>query len=256
MKKLIVANWKMNPATLKEAEKLFGDVKNGVRGIKGIEIVVCPPFVYLPLLVRLSSVAFSVGGQDCFWDKKGAFTGEVSPAMLKNVGCTYVIIGHSERKRYFGETNEMINKKIKAALAAGLKVILCIGEDTRDSFDSRGRWTHELDPALKDQLTRALSGVKKVQVKNITVAYEPVWAIGTGNAAIPDDVLSAKIFIRKVLREAYGKQEADAVAVLYGGSTDRKNAASFIHEGQADGLLVGGSSLDAREFTEMVKSLT
>lgn len=253
--KLLVANWKMNPQTRKEAEKLSHAVRRGIRGIKNVEIVLCPPFVYLPTVTSLASSRFCAGAQNCFWEQKGAYTGEVSPAMLKNLGCEYVVIGHSERKKYLGETNEIINKKVRAALKEGLKVVLCIGEESRDSFDAKGRWTRELDPKVKDQLLAAVRGVKKSQIGSISVAYEPVWAIGTGNPATPDDVLSAKIFIRKILSDLYSRKDADKVLVLYGGSTNGKNAADFIKEGQADGLLVGGASLDAEEFISMMKSI-
>lgn len=260
-KLLIVANWKCNPTTQKDAEKLFSDVKRGLGGIKNVEVVLCPPFPYLIQakggLTPLGGVRppTRLGAQNCFYEQKGAYTGEVSPAMLKELGCDYVILGHSERKQYFGETDEIINKKIKAALKAGLKAVLCIGEDTRDSFNSRGHWTHELDPKIKDQILGALDGVSKSQMKNVAIAYEPVWAIGTGNPATPDDVLSAKIFILKILSNLYGRKEASKVRILYGGSTDKKNAARFIRDGQADGLLVGGSSLDAEEFVGMIKSI-
>lgn len=251
-KKLIIANWKENPTTSDEAEKLSRAIQKGAHGLRGVEVVLCPPFPYLAA-VNLQVSIIKLGGQDCFYEQKGAYTGEVSPAMLKDIGCEYVIIGHSERKQYFSETSEIINKKIKAAIKAGLKVILCIGEDTRDTFDSRGHWTHEIDPRLKDQLVVALTGIKKAQIQNIIVAYEPVWAIGTGNPATPDDVLSAKIFIRKIISNLHNRKEADKIRVLYGGSANKKNAASFVKDGQADGLLVGAASLDAEEFVSMAK---
>jgi triosephosphate isomerase len=265
-KLLIVANWKCNPQTLIEAENLFNSIKQGVKNVKGIEVVICPPFVYLFPLRGISrhkdlprggreTNFMKLGAQNCFYEQKGAYTGEVSPAMLKDMGCEYVIIGHSERKKYFGENNDIINKKVKAALNSGLKVILCIGEDTRDSFDQKGRWTHELDPKVKEQLVGALRDVRKSKLANIIVAYEPVWAIGTGNPAIPDDILSAKIFIRKILSDLYTRKEADEVRVLYGGSTNKKNAVDFITDGQADGLLVGGASLDAEEFIAIIRSI-
>lgn len=260
-KKLIVANWKMNPETLQEAKELFRAVQRGVQDLRDVEVIICPPFVYLEKLISSSASAKGYGGlafgsQDCFYEQSGAYTGEVSPSMLKSLGCTYVILGHSERRQYLGETNEIVNKKVKAALNAGLKIILCIGEDTRDSFDAKGHWTHELDPKLKDELVLALDGVPKSKIGNLVVAYEPVWAIGTGNAATPDDVLSAKIFIRKIIGDMSSRKTAETVRVLYGGSTDRKNAGDFIKEGHADGLLVGGSSLDVEEFVAMIKSVT
>jgi len=254
-RKLIVANWKMNPQTRKEAGQLSRAVQQGIRGAKNVEVVLCPPLPYLSIVNCQLSVV-GKGAQNCFYQQNGAYTGEVSPAMLKDIGCGYVIIGHSERKKYAGETNEIINKKLKAALRAGLKVILCIGEESRDSFDSRGRWTHELDPKVKEQLVEAVKGVKKSQIGNIAVAYEPVWAIGTGNPATPDDVLSAKIFIRKIMSELYSRKDADKVLVLYGGSTNRKNTVDFIKDGQMDGLLVGGASLDPEEFITMIKEVS
>ena len=257
-KKLIIANWKMNPTSRKEAEQLFDKVTRGVKGVKNVEVVFCPPFVYLALAKQALNV--KLGGQNCYFEQKGTYTGEVSPVMLKEVGCKYVIVGHSERKKYFGETDEIINKKVKAALKAGLDVVLCIGEDSRDSFDTRGHWTRELDPVLKDQIRGALAGVSKSQVERIVVVYEPVWAIGSGktnagDAATPDDVFSAKIFIKKTIGDMYDRKTADKIRVLYGGSTDSKNAEGFIRDGQADGLLVGGSSLKADEFVKMVKSI-
>lgn len=255
-KLLIVANWKMNPETLKEAKELFQIAQRAVRGVKGTEVVICPPFPYLTRFRLQVSGFMKLGAQNCFYEQNGAYTGEVSPSMLKDLGCAYVILGHSERRQYLGETNEIINKKVKAALKAGLKVILCIGENMRDSFDARGHWTHELDPKVKDELVLALDGVQKSKIGNLAVAYEPVWAIGTGNAATPNDVLSAKIFIRKIIGDMFNRKIAETVRVLYGGSTDRKNAADFVKEGQADGLLVGGASLDAEEFIEMIKNIS
>lgn len=248
--KLIVANWKMNPQTFKEAERLFQKVQEALDGISGILVVLCPPFPYLKCFK-----GFRLGAQDCFWEQGGAYTGAVSPAMLQDIGCEYVIIGHSERKQYFGETDEIISKKIFAALKAGLQVVLCVGEDSRDSFDGSGRWTGELDPKIKEQLVGALSDVKKSQIKNIAVAYEPVWAIGTGHPATTDDVLSAKIFIKKIVGDLYGRRVAERVRILYGGSTNRKNAVSFVKDGGVDGLLVGGSSLDIDEFIAMIRSI-
>ena len=252
---LIVANWKMNPNSRKDTEKLFDAVERGVRGVKNTEVVICPPFVYLSCFKFHVSGFMKLGAQNCFYEETGAYTGEVSPIMLKDIGCEYVIVGHSERKKYFGENNEIINKKVKSSLGAGLKIILCIGEDARDSFDSRGRWTHELDIKIKEQLIGALRDVKKTKLANVVVVYEPVWAIGTGSPATPDDILSAKIFVRKILSDLYTRKEADKVRVLYGGSTNKKNAADFIREGQADGLLVGGASLDEEEFVAMINSI-
>lgn len=254
-KRLIAANWKMNPLSRKDAEQLSVAIENGVKGLRGVDVLICPPFPYL-IDVGSKLTVLALGSQNCFYEQKGAYTGEVSPTMLKDLGCSYVIVGHSERKKYFGETREIVNKKLKAALKAGLYAIICIGENTRDSFDSRGHWTKEPDPQIKDEILGAFLGIRKNQLNKISIAYEPVWAVGTGNAANPDDVFSVKLFIRKILSELYDRKAADSVKVLYGGSTDKKNAASFIKDGEADGLLVGGSSLDAEEFIEMVKSVS
>ncbi|MBI1888891.1 MAG: triose-phosphate isomerase [Candidatus Spechtbacteria bacterium] len=254
-KKLIVANWKMNPVTYKEAEELFRFVEKGMRDIKNAEVVLCPPFVYLPMLARLFSKQFCAGAQNCFYEQGGAYTGEVSPLMLKDIGCKYVIVGHSERRQYFFETSEIVNKKLKAVIEAELKPILCVGEDTRDSFDSKGHWTHELDPKVKEQLVLMLNGIPKSKIGEIVIAYEPVWAIGTGKPATGDDILSAKIFIQKVISDLYGRKVSQTMRVIYGGSTDSKNAAVVMKEGQADGLLVGGASLDGEEFVRMMKCI-
>jgi triosephosphate isomerase (TIM) len=257
MKKIIIANWKMNPATAKEAQQLATRIQQGTSGISDIKVVICPPFPYLSSLGNKGNQNYiSLGGQDCFYEMRGSYTGAVSPLMLKDLGCEYVILGHSERKQYFGETNEIINKKLKASLKAGLDIILCIGEESRDSFDSKGKWMRELDPKVKEQLVLALRDVKKSQVKNIVVAYEPIWAIGTGSPATSDDVLSVKIFVKKILSELYDRKIADATKVLYGGSTNKKNTASFVGDEGVDGLLVGGSSLDSEEFSAMVKAIS
>lgn len=253
-KKLIIANWKCNPITRKEAKDLSRTIEQGVHGTKGAEIVLCPPFPWLSVVSCELSIV-KMGAQDCHFEQSGAYTGAVSPAMLKDIGCRYVIIGHSERRHFFGETNEVVHKKVRAVLKAGLKAVLCIGEDTRDTFDEKGHWTHELDPKVKDQLVSALEGIKKPQVKNVIVTYEPVWAIGTGNPATPDDVLSAKIFVQRIISELYDRKIAESTLILYGGSTNHRNAASFVKEGGTDGLLVGGASLDAEEFIAMARDL-
>lgn len=201
---LVVANWKCNPATFKDARRLFNSVKR-------LEAVICPPFVYLSSLMANCA-------QDVFYEQKGAFTGEVSPLMLKSLGVQYVILGHSERRRYFGETDKMINKKIKAALKAGLKPIVCIAN-------------------LK-QLADTLKGI----TKKVIVAFEPISAIGTDK---PYPIEKAKK-MRKLIKHPF---------VLYGGSVNSKNAADYIKKAGFQGLLVGGASLDANEFTKIVKSV-
>ena len=240
MKPLIVANWKMNPQTLAEANRLFNSVKNGVKNIKKVEVVICPPFLYLfDFLSRwIKSQILKLGAQDCFWEEKGAFTGEVSPTMLKDLGCKYVIIGHSER-RALGETNEMINKKIRAVLKANLKPILCIGETEKE------RKEEETKKVLKNQLEKDLTEVRILS--NLIVAYEPVWAIGTGNFCPPKEAKKVFLFLRKILKNSL---------ILYGGSVNSQNAADYVKKADFQGLLVGGASLDPKEFIRLVKDVT
>jgi len=254
MKPLIVANWKCNPTTLKGAKLLFGSVKKGVKNIKRAEVVICPPFVYLPVL-GASAFAKGYGGltfgsQDCFWEKSGAFTGETSPIMLKDIGCQYVIIGHSERRRYFGETDEMINKKIKAALKAKLKPIFCIGETEEE------REKGETPEILKSQIEKGLNKISKKEIKNIVIAYEPVWAIGTGKPCDIDEAQKMGLLIRKIIAKFYSRSISENLPILYGGSVDSKNAAGYVKEAQLQGLLVGGASLDPKEFIKLVKDVT
>ena len=181
-----------------------------------------------------------MGAQDLFWEEKGAFTGEISPLMLKNLGCEYVIIGHSERRK-LGETDEMINKKIKAAIKAKLKPILCIGET------EMGRKSGRTFEVLKNQLKKAFNNLTIEQFSNLTIAYEPIWAIGTGNPCLPVDAKKVFLFMQKL----FGK-----TPVLYGGSVNSENAINYIREVGFSGLLVGGASLDAKEFIRIVKGLT
>jgi len=244
-KSLIVANWKMNPATLKESKRLFNSVKEGIKNVKNTEVVICPPFIYLPVLkseAKGPSFAISFGGQSCFWEEKGAFTGEVSPTMLKGLGCQYVILGHSERRKYFQETDEMINKKIKAALKAKLKPILCIGETESEKKSGKTLYI------LKKQLTSAFKNTPKSLILNskFSIAYEPIWAIGTGNFCDPLKAKKILLFLRKTIKKN---------PILYGGSVNSQNARDYIKVSGFQGLLVGGASLDAKEFIKIVKSV-
>jgi len=217
MKPLIVANWKCNPTTLKGAKLLFDSVKKEIKNIKNIEVVLCPPFIYLPILtVHRQVMNIKLGAQDCFWKQQGAFTGEISPLMLKDLGCQYVIIGHSER-RALGETDEMINKKIRAALKSKLKPILCIDK---------------------------ISQIKKDLKTEIIIAYEPLFAIGTGK---PCSIEKAKKMRTSLIRFK---------TVLYGGSINSENAKDYIKEAGFQGLLVGGASLEPKEFIQIVKNVS
>jgi len=241
MKNLIVANWKENPTTQKEAEELFNAVKRGVEGVGGVEVVICPPFVYLSLLKGLT-----LGAQNVSYKDKGAYTGEVSPLMLKDLNVKYVILGHSEVRRNFNETNEIVNKKVKEVLAAGLNPILCIGEQ-------EGKNKEEV---LQIQLKEGLKGISnfKFQISNLIIAYEPVWAIGTGNNCSVEETKNSVTYIREVIAGLYSKKTADEITILYGGSVNSKNSTEYLKNTGISGLLVGGASLKAEDFVKIVQS--
>jgi len=250
--KLVVANWKMNPKTLKEAKRLFGATIRASRTVKGTEVVICPPFCWLSSLPHRRKSPW-LGSQDVFWETEtGAFTGEISAAMLKDLSVRYVIIGHSERKKYLKETDQMINKKVLAALKAGLKVVLCIGEWSRDED------MNVIGKILEEQLLQALEGVTTGKINDIAVTYEPVWAISTSAGAradTPDDALQAVLLIRKLIARKYSRQQADKISVLYGGSVNEKNVAAFVKEKGIDGVLVGGASQEAKRFAALIKNI-
>lgn len=250
-KALIVANWKMAPSSFREAEDLFFAVKGGMGKNRKTDVVFCPPFVWLTDLARRHKKSTLFGAQDAFWEQSGAFTGEISPQMLKSSGVKFVIIGHSERRRFLGESDEMINKKVRAALKAGLAPIIAIGEESQDAEDV-------VPPVLREQLSRALHGINAGELGKITVAYEPVWAIGTGRADTPDNATRRAIYIRKLLTKIAGAKRADGIRILYGGSVTSRNAASFLSQDirGMDGLLVGGASLNAGEFVKIVDAVS
>ncbi len=249
IKPLIIANWKMNPATYEEAEGLVSNLLSAITKNKKTKVVLCPPFVWLNDLSRKYKKSISFGAQDVFWADEGAFTGEISAPMLKSSGVDYVIIGHSERKIYLGETDAMFSQKLKAALGVGLTPILCVGERERGEDD-------EIPSVVAEQLKKALEGVNKNQLKKVVIAYEPVWAISTTPGSkpdTPDNAFRASIFIRKVLADFYGRKAAGEIKIIYGGSVNSGNIAAFIKEGKMEGVLVGGASLDSAEFIGIVE---
>ncbi len=229
MKTIIIANWKCNPQTLAKAKELFDKVADGLKDIKNAEVIICPPFPYL-FNLKSDNLNIKLGSQDVFWGE-GTYTGEVSPKMLKDLGCEYVILGHSERRRNLGETDEMINKKVKAALSAGLLPILCIGETGEEKSANK----------TKEVLEKQLKGGLEVSI----VAYEPIWAIGTGNACDIDQARKVKLFLEKIIKSP----------ILYGGSVDSKNALGYIKDAGFAGLLVGGASLIPEEFIKIVNAV-
>jgi triosephosphate isomerase len=234
-KKLIVANWKCNPVTLKEARELFVGVRDGIKKTKN-EVVICPPYPYISYMVNSKSEIRNpqLGAQDCFWEEKGPYTGEVSPQMLKSLGVEYVIVGHSERRISFNETDEMINKKLKAVLNAELIPILCIGEKKRENAKE----------VIENQLKSNLQEISEKDLKKIIIAYEPVWAIGTGDFCEADKAKKILEFIKNKLNNK----------ILYGGSVNSEIAKNYTDVG-FDGLLVGGASLQADKFIKIVKNV-
>jgi triosephosphate isomerase len=246
-KKLIAANWKMykTPAQAREFLQAFLPL---VRNHQRDEIAICPPFVAIPAAVeeaRGSHIA--IGGQNLHWEREGAFTGEVSAAMLVAAGCSHVIIGHSERRQYFGETDDTVNAKLKAALDAGLTPIVCVGEVLEE------REAGLTEQVLRRQCTGAFRGISGEKAAKLTIAYEPVWAIGTGKTATPQLASEAHVVIRAEAAKAFGEELARNLRILYGGSVKPENATALMSQEEIDGALVGGASLDAKSFERIVK---
>jgi len=250
MRKPIVAgNWKMNK-TIPEAVELVRGLRELVRDVEGADVVVCPPFTALPAVwEELKGTNIKLGAQNMFWEPKGAFTGEISAEMLLTAGCEYVILGHSERRQYFGETNEVVNRKVKAALESGLKPIVCVGE-TREERE-RG----VTEEVVRDHVMGSLSGLTAEDLgKGLVVAYEPVWAIGTGLTATPEQAQEVHALIRKLIAEGFGEEASRSLRIQYGGSIKPGNARELFSQPDIDGGLVGGASLEAESFASIVKS--
>ncbi len=245
--KLVVGNWKMNPQSPQEAVKIFAGIKRVSGKVRGVDVVVCPPFPFLSLFSKKVDGAVSLGAQDVFWVDAGSFTGEVSVQMLKNTRCSHVIVGHSER-RAFGETNEIVSKKIESVLKLGLTAILCIGEKERDK-------NGDYLAFLKNQIKESLEKVNKKTLPQIVIAYEPIWAIGKSfaEAMQGNDMQEMSIFIKKTLVELFGKEESTKNLILYGGSVAPINASDLASNGAIDGFLVGRQSLEPASFGEIIK---
>lgn len=245
---LAAGNWKMHK-TLPEALGLLKDLRDGLEPIKGVEKLVCPPYIALEAAERiLSGSSIQVGAQNVFWENEGAYTAEVSPVMLKGL-CSYVILGHSERRTYFNETDATVNKRVKAALDAGLRPIVCVGETLAQNEAG------ETDAVVRRQVLEGLAGIDPAQARHLVVAYEPVWAIGTGKAATPDGANAViRDSIRKALAEVLNESLAESTRVLYGGSIKPGNAASFFDMPDIDGGLVGGASLKAQDFKAITEA--
>ena len=245
MRKLLIAgNWKMN-TTLMEAVDLVNEMKEPLDRINGVDKVVCPPFISIAVISEiLMDSSIKVGAQNMYFKEKGAFTGEISPAMLIDI-CEYVIIGHSERRQYFNETDETVNKKGRAALDAGLKPIICVGENLEQNKAG------ETEKIVTGQLKRALDDISYSPA--IVIAYEPIWAIGTGKAATGTDANTTIKIIRNTIADIYNGRAAQDMRILYGGSVTAANIGEFIKQPEIDGGLVGGASLKSAEFISMVE---
>jgi triosephosphate isomerase len=247
MQKYVVANWKMNPQKTVEAKKVFTGTKKGAHKVKGVEVVVCPPYVFLPELAKeLKSTKVKLGVQDIFYKDKGAFTGEVSADMVKGYKATYAILGHSER-RELGEDNELVADKVESAIVNGFAAVLCVGERERNDDGQYYQFVGE-------EIRSAIARLKRKDLAKLVIAYEPIWAIGKSadEAMQPGDLFEMVLFIRKILTEKFGRAPAGRIPILYGGSVKADNTEAFIQQGGVDGLLVGSASLDPKEFTNII----
>jgi len=247
-KPFVAGNWKMNTSTA-EAEALVKDLAGLVADVSGVDIAVAPPFVYLHKAVYMAKDSqILVGAQNCYFETKGAYTGEIAPEMLKDVGCDFVILGHSERRHILKETDEVIKLKVKKVLEAGLNVILCVGELLEEREAGR------TESVVKTQLDGGLKEISSDDMAKITIAYEPVWAIGTGKTATPDQAQDVHAFIRKWLTDAYSAEVSESVRIQYGGSVKPENAKELLGQPDIDGALVGGASLKADSFAAIAKA--
>lgn len=243
----ITGNWKMNK-TVEEACDLVRRLKVAIAGVEGVEVAIAPPFTALyAVLQELQGSAIHLSAQNLFWEEKGAYTGEVSPGMLKEVGCEYVIIGHSERRQFFGETDETVNRRMKAALGQGLKPIFCLGETLREREEG------ETFPLLERQAEGGLRDLGEKEMKSVVVAYEPIWAIGTGKTATPQQAEEVHRFIRERIERIYSRQIAEEVRIQYGGSVTPENVKGLMSQSNIDGALVGGASLKSETFSKIVR---
>ena len=247
MRKPIVAgNWKMNKS-IAEATELASGVKIDLADCVGVDVVLCPPFTALKAVSDiLTGTQIELGAQTLHWEKSGAYTGEISPGMLRDIFCHYVIIGHSERRAYFHETNKVVNRKIKAALESALQPILCVGETHKEYEGGK------TEAVVQTQLKQGLAGLDEGMMETVIIAYEPIWAIGTGLTATPDQAQQIHAFIRANLASQFSEAVAKNTRIQYGGSVKPDNAKALFGQPDIDGGLIGGAALDARSFIEIV----
>lgn len=247
-KPIVAGNWKMNK-TVAEAVALIQEIKRDIAACKGVDVVVCPPFTALQAVgTAIAGTAIGLGAQNMYWEKSGAFTGEVSAEMLRELYCHYVIIGHSERRSLFGETDAGVNRKVKTALASNLRPIVCVGETLEQ------RKAGQTEAVVKTQVQQGLEGIGSDDLNTIIMAYEPVWAIGTGLTATPAQAQEVHQLIRGLLKEMADDKTAQAVRIQYGGSVKAANAQELFSQPDIDGGLIGGASLDAASFMAIIKA--
>jgi triosephosphate isomerase len=246
-KKIIAGNWKMNKG-IAEAEDLASGIKMELTECREVDVVLCPPFTALRAVGEvIEATQIKLGAQNMHWETEGAYTGEISASMLRDIYCHYVILGHSERRGGFGETNAIVNRKVKAALAGNLIPIACVGETLKE------RETGKTQEVIREQVEKSLAGLEG-NLSKVVVAYEPVWAIGTGLTATPEQAQDVHAFIRDILKQMADEEVSKAVRIQYGGSMKPGNAADLLKQPDIDGGLIGGAALDARSFVEIVRA--
>ena len=247
-KKVIAGNWKMNK-DINESQELISGIISGLGNDDKCDVIVCPPFTSLHEVHSLiKNIRVKLGAQNMYFEDDGTYTGEISASMLKSVGCEFVILGHSERRTIFGETDEMINKKIHKAIECGLKVIFCIGESLAQREEGI---TNDI---VRDQVVKGLRNISSDNLKSIIIAYEPVWAIGTGKSATTQQAQDVHSFVRNLIKEIYSKEAADKIIIQYGGSLKPDNASALLSQKDIDGALVGGACLNADSFLSIIAS--
>ena len=248
-KKIVAANWKMNMMQA-ESARFVESLLLEIGDMADVEVVILPPFTAIAKVMEAlgSAQNIKVGAQNMYWERSGAFTGEISAALLRDLFVHYVVLGHSERRRLFGETNEIVNRKVRAAHEASLRPIVCVGE----TLDQRDRGN--VDKILSIQLRGSVAGLESKQLQETVIAYEPVWAIGTGRNATPEQAQEAHAFIRRTLRDIADDTTAERVRIQYGGSVKPENARDLMSQPDIDGALVGGASLDPRSFAQIVNA--
>ena len=249
MKKLVIGNLKMNLISVAERDRYFKlmDKELGAKRFGNSEIILCPPFVHLEAFKNWKNKLVKIGAQNMFSEIKGPYTGEISPMMLKNFGCEYVIIGHSERRRYFSESNHEINSKIISALKNGLKPIICVGETATEKENQQN------PEVITQQVKEALTNISRAKAEQIIIAYEPIWAVGSDVLPTANEIMSAKVLIRKILVDLFGKKYAELVRILYGGSVSAKTVKEACLDPGMDGALIGRESLMPHEFIKIAE---